>query len=465
MSRLWVACLICLGGWLANPAVALAACGIVAAQDEMTPTELEGRVEQMLPSLTRCQGDATWLAALGHLLNRLNRFADAADHLERALMLEPGLQSAQLDYALALAGLGDVPSAAVLMKDLLARTELPAHLRPILQRQVDKWSGPSGVADDWRISGSAGARLGWDSNLLGAPNLENLTLTLPGQSLVLPLDESYRPVPGAFARTDVQLHVSRAESAGVLWQIEAALRSRTSPVQALARSSQVDLFVERSSYGVATQAGGARYGYYLNASVSALDAQAGTRYQAVGWAAGWAMNMAGNGAGAACQGRIGVELQDRRYSNNQLLSGRYTGLAGVWTCAQSSGAQWLASAKTGRDVASDPDRAGGDQNQATVRMLAYLPAFRLGFAPSALRGYWLADLELMRSRDTGAYSALLDDGAERILQRSTLRLEYQLAQATGWQWSLGAEWVQQHSNLALFSSQSRGPYATLRWIW
>jgi hypothetical protein len=68
------------------------------------------------------------------------RYTDALDHLERALMLNPGLKGAQIDYAVALAGIGDYASALTLVQDLLADPALPSGLVPVLQRQIENLS-------------------------------------------------------------------------------------------------------------------------------------------------------------------------------------------------------------------------------------------------------------------------------------------------------------------------------------
>jgi hypothetical protein len=88
----------------------------------------------------RCQTDAEFLAQLGFLLNAQGRYTEALDHLERALMLNPGLKGAQIDYAVALAGIGDYASALTLVQDLLADPALPSGLVPVLQRQIENLS-------------------------------------------------------------------------------------------------------------------------------------------------------------------------------------------------------------------------------------------------------------------------------------------------------------------------------------
>ena len=447
---------------LAGSGSAFAACEPPPVPDQPTASQISAAVDILLQGLAQCQKSAPWLATLGHYLNRQGRYADAADHLERALMLAPELQSAQLDYALSLAGLGDTGAASALVRDLLATPGLPEHLRPILQQQVAQWAAPRAVTQGWQSRGSISTRLGWDSNLLGSPNLDTLTLTVLGQNVVLPLDESYRPVPGGYVRADAQMHFQRTDPDGVQWQAQAALRTRRSPGLALADSSQLDAQLERSNYQLSPGSVGQRSGSYTGVSVSVLDAQAGTHYQALGLAAGWGQDISVQGSAPACQTRVGLELQERRYTSNPLLSGRYSGLAAAWSCAPLGRAQWLLALKTGLDSASTLERAGGDQRQTTLRVAGFMPQ---AVGADGGRSYWVADVELSLAQDRSPYSALLESGSPRTLQRTTVRLEHQRSVGATWQWVLGAEWTAQQSNLPLFTSQSWGPYTTLRWGW
>ena len=101
-----------------------ASCASPPVQQDPAP---ETTLEHMLAAVPACQKDAPFLATLGQLLNSQGRYLEAADHLERALMLQPSLKDAQLSYAIALTGSGDVQSAAALLDNLLADPALPAH--------------------------------------------------------------------------------------------------------------------------------------------------------------------------------------------------------------------------------------------------------------------------------------------------------------------------------------------------
>lgn len=462
------------------------ACDALRADIEKSSNPLE----RLQAALSTCSKDPGLLTALGGLLNQQLRYADALGYLEMALMLDPSSLNTQLNYAIAQAGSGDLASAEAMLDAVLARPGLPVSLRQAVARQkatLDTRYAPA----DWQSRLTLGVRLGFDSNLLGSPNLSSLTLTSGGQSQVFPLDESYLSKPGGYVRADAQLDVRRQDADGVRWDLLASLRSRYSPVSGAAGSTQVDLAMERSHYTPIAdggQAAAARQpvgtqGAYWGVNVSELTAQAGTRYSALGLAAGWGRNWGGalfnggaNGNGgsanksASCTARGGLEFQDRGYLNNQLLSGRYTGFAATWSCSEPGGLIWLAGLKAGRDMAKDALRPGGDQTQTNLRLAAYM-AVADALPPSSalptalLRGNVLADIDFGYFKDSRSYSDLIDSGRLRTTNRAAARLEYQYPVTKSAQWAFGAEWVSQRSSLELFRQQGWGSYAALRAAW
>ena len=288
-------------------------------------------------------------------------------------------------------------------------------------------------------------------------------MTLSGQTLVLPLDTSYLARSGSYARADAQLDLQRNTADGARWAAVAALRSRVSPVVNDAGSNQIDLLLERSHSNPGAVAN------YVNISASGLQSQAGTRYQTQGIAGGWGSAWRSGGA-ASCQARLGAEWQDRQYFDNPVLSGHYTGLSAFWSCEPPTGGQWLLGFKAGRDAAQDAARPGGDQQQASLRLAAFLPLTSLRPATSpALTGLWrggiVLDLEHSQHQDAKGYSPILESGRTRTLSRNAARLEYQHPLSSTTQWLLGAEWVAQSSNLPLFRLDSRGAYTGVRLSW
>ena len=458
--------------------------GVAVAEPESPPVVLQ----RMLAQLPDCQREPQFLAALGQLLNSQGRYVEASDHLERALLLEPDLKDAQLSYAIALAGSGDISSAKAMIDNLLSDPDLPAALRPLISNQKALLTHPSGNGNSnglldphaWQTRFTLATRIGHDSNLLGSPDLNSLALTLAGQTIVLPLDENYLARPAPYARTEAQVQANRTTPEGVRWDAMASLRSRYSPAIATAGSSQIDLSIERSDLSLrpspsqATNATTTRTaGSYVNASASALDASSGTQFSAWGLGAGWATAWRTQ-ALSACQARTGLEFQERNYLDNEVLSGRYIGLSLNWSCESISGAQLTLGFKVGTDHPGNEARPGGVQHQASLKAAAYVPQSLLGLgSPAAdlsasrgtFRNGFLLDLELSQQQDSSGYSPIIDSGRSRNVSRSAARVEYQYFFSRSFQAVLGAEWVGQVSSIALFGLTSQGAYTGLRKSW
>ncbi len=442
-------------------------------------------LQRMLALLPVCSKDALFLSTLGQLLNSQGRYLEAADHLEHALMLEPDLKDAQLSYAIALTGSGDIASARALVDNLLADAALPADLRPLIERQKALLANGNGngVSDPsgWEKRFTLSTRIGYDTNLLGSPNITSLPLTLAGQTIILQLDGNYLARPAGYLRADAQLELGRIASDGARWDAVVSLRSRYSPVLAAAGSTQADMLVERSHFtpnqgepaAPGNEANKGSSGNFFSASASMLNSNAGTRFVAAGVATGWGTSW-GSTAASTCQARAGLELQERKYLDNEVLSGRYTGFSLNWSCENLQGARLLLGLRAGRDMAANASRPGAHQQQSSVRVGAFLPQAHLTPAGSAASGGSTAgvlrnglslDLEHSQQQDSNAYSPIIDSGRSRKMLRTTLRAEYQYTFSRSVQGVFGAEWVGQSSNIQLFRLSSQGVYSGLRVGW
>jgi hypothetical protein len=419
----------------------------------------DAALDALLAQLPQCQDDPGWLVAAGQTLNQARRYGDAADLIERALLLQPALRGARVDYVVALAGSGDVDAARALLADLLAEPDLPAGLRSVLLRHSG--SLPLALAGGWRADGSLGLRLGRDSNLLGAPDLQSITLTLGGQLVEVLLDESYRARGGSFRQIEGSVGVSYLGRSGMRWVAGAAWRDRDSPALPAADSRQAELLAEWSAplprlpswRAYASLAGG-----NLRSPLSAFDA----RTRVLGLEAT---------AGPECGVRLASDVQDRRYTDNPLLSGRYSGQGLSVVCGGgprtlASGGYTLLALRTGTDRPDALLRPGGDQRQRAIRLATSQPLARVN---ARLPGYVTLDAEWSRQQDSKEYSPILDSGRTRTLSRRAIRVEWRWPVSghgrTIWEPALGFDAVSQSSNISLFRLDSRGPYAALRLRW
>jgi hypothetical protein len=266
------------------------------------------------------------LAELGHLLVQQGLYIDALDYLERAVMLDPSLQGAQVDYALALSGSGDAPSGAAMLKQLLDDPTLPVELAPSLMSAKEIFS--DGV---WRGKGLAGLTLGYDSNLLAAPNLGNLALTVSGQTIVLPLAPGYQAKPGTYSQADLQYEAQKVDLEGNRFDIYGSARQRYVPVDSNGNYTQLNLVGE---YGRSTAWGQV----YANASLNSYQSYVESLYSSPGIGFGGIMPLSG-----ACTARVGVNSALRRYNTNSILSGNYLGLQAIVGCPDPIYWQFIAS--------------------------------------------------------------------------------------------------------------------------
>lgn len=430
--------------------------------------------------LQRCEHNAAYLLQLGILRNQQGQYEQAADHLERALMLAPGQPEALLQYAIALAGSGDTLSALHLMADLQQRPDLPSPLRAVLRSVVAAWE-PRIQAPIWAHSGgaaalpastsfSAGTRLGYDSNLQGSSRISSLTLTLPGENVTLPIEPSQLPRSGGVLQTDLRATHQRILPSGARWGTQAALQQRYTPSLQSAGSTQAEWQVDYTAApfaqapgAIETEAKKKGWAPWASASIAALHSRSGTRY------ASHSLSLGVEHAALGCAARWGIDGQNRELRSNTILSGRYLGGSLQWHCAPTPGGlQWLAVLRLGQDRAANPDRPGGHQNQAGLRLHANAPAPSL-WRPAGSAGQggarWTIDADYSRARDDHGYSALLDNGRVRRVERLTTRIEWQQPLLPGVQAVIGAEAITQNASLSLFQMRSHGIWIGLRGQW
>lgn len=416
-------------------------------------------LEQLLENVPTCQRQPDWLTHLGQRLNEQRRYPEAAEHLERALLLAPQHLGAAFAYAIALAGSGDLPSALQLLAQLSTRPDVPeAQRRDLLAAQVRMAETPLpviGNAVGWTQRHSAGLRVGYDNNLLGAPRLNSLTLTLPSGDATLPLDAASQPRPGTYQRADVRLEATHTHTSGRRTDVALALQYRNSPSVSSANTTQTEWLLDTQP---GTQANG---GPWASLGLTSLHTQGGTHYRTIGLTTGWAWQPNAN-----CQPRLGAEWQTRRLTSNPVLSGNYGGLVASWGCSTTRPPgkadahpwlpqSWQLNARAGVDQPTQTNRPGGAQRATAVRATLRWPL-------------WVAEAELLHTQDATGYSPLLSNNLTRHTARGLVRLERFIPLQ---QWSpglyatVGVEMYGQQANLALFKIHSTSVYAAVRKQW
>ena len=419
------------------------------------PTSLQILQVQLDAIAPACLHNAGFYAWRGALLLAQRQPAAAIEALERALLLDPKLPGVQLDYVEALLGVGDAASAKSLLEQIAMRPDLPAHLRPLLARELAAAS-----PDAWRSRWLVTTALGLDSNLNNAPAASELTLTFPQGPVTLPLLESAQPQSGAAALNIVQWQGLKPHGAQ-LWLLQVELRARHT-AQAATRYQQVDLSANW------LQAPEAPRQWIMRSGLNRVDfggqqllqsARASLLRQ---WQAPAAMPLL-----LACRPSAGLELESRRYPVSPELNGRYGGLVGALNCmgSDSPGAAALFShqllglqLRLGSDQANSASRPGGHYRRAELRV-----TWEGRYGLSRLS----ADYGYTRQFDASGYSPLLSGNLARQASRHSLRAE--LARPLPPQWLGGADGFvsveinRQASNLAVFESRQNAVHAGLRW--
>ena len=397
----------------------------------------------------QCSNDPRYLAYRGAVLNALGKADEGAALLEQALLIDPALAGAQIDYAEALAATGDAPGAIALLQDLLARPDVPAALRPHLIRRLSAFEALQrfdaltglrvAIGREWQGTASVSVRAGHDSNLNSAPSREALTLTFPGGDAVLLLSEGFRARGGAVGLVEASGQAARRLEGGAALHFFGEGRARFSPSNGDTNYQQGQLMAGWSkpvNSGEVLVAAGLTRLHYGGDDIYGAARLAVTR--------DWTVK--------DCRPRLGAEGEWRRYPAASELDGRFLGLTAGLACLLGSN-RITAGVRGGRDMAHR-DRPGGDQRQLDLR-LAWLGAVGSGTL--------LADLVLSHQRDQEGYSPLLENNAVRRLLRASLRLEYAYPVAAGWSVLVTADGTLQRSNLELFDIAGRAVYLGLRW--
>ncbi len=400
-------------------------------------------LEQLLDDEHACLTNSGFLYTLGQQLNFAGRYAEALDRLEAAIMLNPDLWRAQLEYAIALQGTGDEASALALLKQLESseavqpevRQELAVlRARPVPQRL------PSTPARKTLLGVSAG----YDDNLIGVTRYDSLQLTLPSGSLPVTLDSAGRPQGGSFARLEYMHERLLVQTDSGNWRGTVLGSYRWTPTLHEAAMGHIGLALLRAPEG-----GAGWYGNLLYQQVNRGGAQSLWQMQA-----GLGLEQASMipGLEGKCRGRLGGEYYLTRYPQNHLFDGTYTGLL-LQTACLSSG--FLMQVRLGQDRPDADGRPGGEQNQLSVRLGK---SFALG------PGWVSGEYEYSQQNDRTGYSTLLENNARREVRWHVLRTEYRW-QSWGVTPYVGVDYLDQRSNIALFSPRNLIVSVGLRHLW
>lgn len=419
--------------------------------------ELQNLLLRLDQVASQCLLDAGFHAWRGAVLLSMGRPSAAVESLERALLIDPGLPGAQLDYAQALYAVGDKLASRELIQRLAERPDLPAQIQALLQQEL-KATDPAAWRTRWVLT----TALGYDNNLNNAPAASELTLTFPQGAVTLPLLESFRPYAGGSWLNMVQWQGLKPQGSQ-LWLLQAELRAR--------HTSQPDTRYQQADMSASwLQAPEAPRQWIARVGASRIDFGGqhlfrGVRANAVHqWQTAWHPLSANGGT---CRPGVGAETESRRYPASPELNGQYGGLVLSASCQEarpfsgsvaSAGPVMSLQLRWGREYPQSSNRPGGTYSKLELRAAweARLGRYRIN-----------ADYAYARQADATGYSPLLSDNLARVTGRHSARLEaaYPLPKSVAGEvdWFVSAEASRQHSNLAAFASRQNAFYTGLRW--
>ena len=429
-----------------------------------------------------CDEQAACQAQKGSQLLAQGRVEEAAVALEKALLLDPNLPGAQLDYAQALALIGLKGSARAMLADVLKRPDIQPNLKlklaaaqnaPNLATQAPQ---PS-LGPDWQWSKLGQASIGHETNLNSATFTDSLTLMLSNGPVTIGLADSAKPILGPATKTLLALQGNTRLGAGLLALGELSVSASLSNKNALQADSLTGLKPERSQTAEAV----AKYSLPMIAGAASGQWQfsaGGTHFWLGGLSAysDEALSLKFNWDRTfepVPKGLMGLEGQScklapfigqtrQSFPLSGTLNGVYAFARMELLCkAQNQESQVVLG--SGSDKALEASRPGGDKKRMDL-LLRHERLVALPWGPykQVQTGQLSAWLRYAKSADAQIYSELLGD-LKTTTHRADWGVGFWVPLDKSWSAGLNLEATSQRSNNTLFNLKNSGVYAGIRW--
>jgi hypothetical protein len=435
-------CWVALCGVFAGPASA----GVLSVDTPCPPSfrarppadaaQRQTEAARLASLIEACHDRADYFAYQGMLLLTVGRSQEAALALEKAVLLDPDLAGAQLDYAQALAELGELDSARSLAGEVSKRPDIPIALQAWLAQNLDAWQG-----DDWRLDWSMEVLGGAESNLNSAPGIQFLTLTLPGGSVPVELAASEQRRSGGALRTALVGSVAHSLGQGIVI-VSGEITTRSSPSQ-----SDTNQRIGNASAAYVHPLLGGQIGVRVDQVRLWMGGEA--TYRSSGWRLLYELPR--HLSPARCATSLGYGVESREFPGAALQDGRYAG-AQAWLACRHEAWQLYLGLQEGEDRARDAARLGGDQRRAD---------FTLGVGRRLGQDIVFLSAQRGKAVDRLAYSPLLGGEARRI-DRLASRLSYEHPLINQWAIVGYMENTSQNSNIDLFKMDNKAIYFGVR---
>ena len=478
MARLRVvfAALICCAPWLAG-AQALAPAGPLPGPRVACPAALFGgdlpsdkeglRTELLaLAGLTEaCDVRADFHARRGTLLLSAGWPQEAAVALEKALLLNPELAGAQLDYAQALVLLGQRQQARDLVSQVAQRPDIEPGLKQWLQEGLTPRAtllGESAAGSDrtdhesgWSWAGLVQSGLGHESNLASATHTASLTLYLATGPVEVPLADTERPKSGMATKVLAATQGVRPLGDGQL-RLNAAVQGRRAAGAVVA-----DNQLAEGGLGYALPLGPGillgtlgLHSFVQTGVYNYKDQAYSLKYEPLPTWMG-------------CKWSGALSRTEQHYINSPSLDGHYDHFRLESACRPAASARLVAPAETiaglsvGRDNPLSPDRPGGVKNRLELYARHEAPLTLPGSRRPVTLTAWG---RYSHSRDDKVFSPLLGDAPART-HRQDFGLGMWWPLQPGWSAGLDVESTLQKSTNTLLNIRNLSVYGGVRWAW
>lgn len=402
-----------------------------------TGTDWQALYIQLEPLLPRCLRDSDYFALLGAAQMNTGRLNEALESLERALLIEPRNGGAQIDYAEALYRQGQLFSALELNQQIMRRDDVPEHLATLLSERQQAWRG---MTRQWGYQ--ADILTGYDNNLNGAPSPNQITLTLSGENVVLPLNPDFQSVEGPFMNVRLGARyrqLAPAHQHNLLIELRGRVSEDTSS-DLLQLDTRYAFIKPEQSHSWQATLGMSHL--FFGGSPLYTATEAGGQYQ---FEQNWLQTDSGS-----CRPFAAAAAQHQLFHDQSNLNALESKVGGGLNCQISS--------RIGRQLVlpafsllyndalrhGGSARAGGSRSGWQASM-----DWQLELASGVL----ITQLNHTHMDDSQSYSPLLAGGARRWIKRSYALVQYRqpLAQRTNLMINLYHQ--EQRSNLELFRSR------------
>lgn len=401
-----------------------------------SPQALSQQLQHLLGLAAACDLRADYHAQLGALWLLSGEHGNAANALEKSLLLNPEQPGTQLDYAHALALLGAKDSAQHIVNQVSARPDIDPDLRQWLLGNAAQ--RPEAAAQ-WSWAQLLQTTLGHETNLASTTHANAITLYLSNGPVIVPLADGTRPQSGAALKNLLAIQGQSPPGSPDV-RLSLALQTRNA-----ASVASDQLLAASATYARPLGAGLAQLRWdaqhYQSRNTNHFQDQGlSLSYQFVPMP-------------APCLWRVGVASTAQTYAASTNLDGRYTQARLEGSCKHPGRAETYWAMGAGQDQAASSQRPGGDKKRRDWTLRHDRP---IGEATTQA---WVKQTQL---NDTEQFSPLLGD----LVSRST-RTDW----GVGAWWSLNAqlklgfdvESTSQKSSNVLLNIKNLSIYGGLRW--